>query len=558
MIKSLALRVLTVCLVLIVIPLLIHTLYMSRRDYHAQLGDLFLTLNALSREKAMLAGQMVRAVQNELNTIEILTDPRGQVQGSLNQKFKNIAEQDGFSSIFYLKSLGNGEFLCTQASSDKMIGQKNTLTQVAERAFVSENQFFNTKKDQNGILAIGISIQQWIYAIAPLKNPPYLYRFSLITPQGNIYSTGNADIPIDQVLLYGEADQLPLFQKEVRLLKDKRVGFKLPIVGTDLYIAVDAAATVKSNAWSSLSFLLLFILIVGGLGALLLIWRISKPLKSLNRVMDDVERGNLSARYREDKMGFEINILGAHFNRMIGGMLQHMRVSQELQIGHEIQRSLLPSEIPAISGLEIATGFLPAKEVAGDFYDLFEKGGKWFIVIADAVGKGIPACLYSLSLRSLLRALGSTSDDLAQIIQKANALFYKDVKESSAFVTAWIGLYDPQTKTLEFSNCGHHPILLKKSSGTILELTTEGTALGAIETPQISTASKQLEKGDLLVLYTDGVTEAHDEKNNLYGKDRLLKALETKDSPQALLNDITTFSHSAPQHDDIALLFIRI
>ena len=318
----------------------------------------------------------------------------------------------------------------------------------------------------------------------------------------------------------------------------------------------------------------LFILILGGAGTFWMTRRMARPLKALTQVMARVREGDLTARFQKDCMGFEINVLGNQFNQMLDAFVHHMESAKkeraakelfesELKIGYQIQKSLLPPQVPYFEGLDIAAGFLSAKEVAGDFYDLYELDGKLLIAIADAAGKGVSACLYSLCVRSLLRSFATASLDLAEIVKRTNALFCLDTKDSGVFVTAWVGLYDPLTAMLEYTSCGHCPPLLKKRDQTVVELKTAGTALGVIPFNYVETASVPFHQGDALLLYTDGIREAHNARGKLFGKTRLLELFKENTVQRAqalidtLLSEVAHFATGVPQHDDLTLLMIR-
>lgn len=331
----------------------------------------------------------------------------------------------------------------------------------------------------------------------------------------------------------------------------------------------------QEQAASHLPKLLFLIFILGGALTLLITRRMAKPLADLSETMDTVAGGDLEARYTKDPMGFEINVLGSHFNHMVDSLLRHRAtaekeriarevLSNELKIGQEIQKSLFPKSVPDFPGLEIAAGFIPAKEVAGDFYDLFKVGSKLMIVIADASGKGISACLYSLAVRSILRAEAASSDNLSEIIRRTNNLFCLDTDDSGTFVTAWIGLFDSSTYMLEYSSCGHPFAILKHKNGSIKELATAGTALGVVPFDKVETSLAQLSTHDQLLLYTDGIIDTHDPHKHLFGKKRLLELVSSGKDASAqkmidrLFAEIESFSSGARQHDDLTLLAFKI
>lgn len=378
--------------------------------------------------------------------------------------------------------------------------------------------------------------------------------------------------------------QRALIDGEGRVLagekSDSLFAVQLPLTGGDLSLFISIPEAKIEELHSSFYLyhflsLLFFAGIVGGSLVWILIWRVSRPLKLLCQTMSRVSEGAVHARYIPDSMGFEINALGKQFNDTMDLLLTRqeevarekgarMALAEEMRIGHDIQESLLPLKLPLCSGLDSAAGFLPARQVGGDFYDfMLLKTGKILIMVADTAGKGISACLYALGLRSSLRTLAEREASLSEIVLSANDLFLKDVKESGVFVTLWIGIYDPQEMRLEFCSQGHPPAYLLRE-GRCLPLWTAGIALGAQTFDAISTKTISLTKGERLFLYTDGIIEAHDSENRLFGKERL-QAFLVRSADLAsetlvtrLLAEVIQFSREAPQHDDIALLALHI
>ncbi len=296
-----------------------------------------------------------------------------------------------------------------------------------------------------------------------------------------------------------------------------------------------------------LLFFFLAVIFLGGAITSILVKRMAQPLRQLDEVIVEVEKGNLAARYSPDKLGFEINILGAHFNKAMDSIV-------ELNIGHEIQKSLFPKKLPTVPGIELGAGIHFAKEVGGDFYDLFTHGSKLHITIADTSGKGVGACLYSLGVRGMLRSFAS--DPLQEAIVSTNNLFCEDTGDTGSFVTAWIGCYDPHSHSLEYSSCGHpHALLFRDHKVT--ELSTPGIALGTVSFTSVNTAHLKLQRGDLVILFTDGVTEARDENGKMFGKLRLIDAIQQNKhlSAQTLVD--TILARISREDDDITLVALK-
>lgn len=322
------------------------------------------------------------------------------------------------------------------------------------------------------------------------------------------------------------------------------------------------------------------IVLVGGALTALFAWYCARPLQRLAAVMAAIQSGDLSQRYVIDPFGFEINELGLTFNGMLDALLEKKErveterikreiYAQELKIGRNVQRSLLPEKMPNYPNVEIAERYLPAKEVAGDFYDLFVRGDntekrELVLMIADASDKGVQACFYSLGVRSSARAFAREFDDPAVIMKSANRLFCDDSRDSGMFVTAALAIYDGQERLLRYFSCGHNPILVRRTTGEIVKLANLGIAMGFIKEMQGETRTLQLAPGDLICLYTDGVTEAMNEVDALFGEERLERFLKESgnesvdESARMLLEELKRFCGKKPQHDDITLLLVKV
>lgn len=326
---------------------------------------------------------------------------------------------------------------------------------------------------------------------------------------------------------------------------------------------------------SHIIFFIFLVVLVGGAATFFLTRRMARPLKQLQQVMARVGEGDLKSRFYPDKWGFEMNDVGADFNRTVEALLLSLeRTKQqelarklfenELKMGHEIQKSLFPTALPKIAHLDFAAQSLPSKEISGDFYDLFVcKNEKLLIALADVSGKGVSACLYALLFRSMLRAFSLKENHLHEIIYHANSLFTLDTADSGYFMTAWIGLYDPKTHQLEYGCMGHPPALLKRRDGAIVELGNGSGALGVRELRQLNIQTSSFMPGDLLLLYTDGVIEACNAREQPYGKERLLSHLmaNASENPQELAErvrkEVISLSKENLLQDDLTLLLIK-
>ncbi len=521
---SLARRAVVVSLCLLVLPLLLHSLFLYRADYEYNLKVVSSTLKLTAEAQKSL---LEERLQIQWKILDAVKEP----QEMQHLGIKKIALPPGAGNYFAIVGI----------DPDALAGMDPDTLIVGK------------KIDEASALMIATPLDRLFEMMTRFEEDVFPTSLSFIDEKGNA--------------LAGAKQETTLF-------------VQLPIQGANffLYLSVPEGAVEELNKsdyiYHFLS-LLFFIGVVGGIIVWMITRRIARPLNTLCKAMERVAEGAVHVRYTPDKMGFEINELGKQFNQTLDRLLHHQqaaererigreRLAEELKIGHEIQVSLLPTHLPELKGIDIAEGFLPAREVGGDFYDLFPlEHGAFLIAIADTAGKGISACLYSLGLRSMLRTLAATNNNLSEIVLRANDLFWRDAHPSGIFVTLWIGIYDPRARTLDYCSQGHPPALLIHQ-GKAKELWTAGIAMGAQAFDAVSVKRVLLPPDALLFLYTDGIIEAHDPDNQLFGAQRLREfllrssKLSAESLVERLLQEIALFSRGAPQHDDMTLLAIRM
>ena len=278
-------------------------------------------------------------------------------------------------------------------------------------------------------------------------------------------------------------------------------------------------------------------------------------------------------KMRRDMVGFIV--------RLYNVTAERQRAATELDVAKQIQMSAVPHDFDSFTerfALDIAGFMRPAREVGGDFYDVFEVGERGVaFVIGDVSGKGVPAALFMMRAQSLLRQYLLETEDLGTAFTLANRQLCER-NDAMLFVTAFACVVDTTTGEVRYANAGHNPPVLKQN-GRLSYLTCRpGLVLGAMDVVKYSERSFTCSPGDGLLLYTDGVSEAADEREQLYGEERLLQTLAALDAAaqtgaaaaggaprgssaqaavDALAASVDAFAGNAPQADDITMLAFR-
>jgi sigma-B regulation protein RsbU (phosphoserine phosphatase) len=242
------------------------------------------------------------------------------------------------------------------------------------------------------------------------------------------------------------------------------------------------------------------------------------------------------------------------------------RINREIEIAREVQQRLFPQKLPQIPGLDFAGMCRAALGVGGDYYDLIQlENGLLGIAIGDVSGKGISAALLMASLRASLRGITiDGSGDLAKMMQRINGLVYES-SASNRYATFFFATLDSVTRELRYVNAGHNaPLLVRGASVEVVRLEAGGTPVGLLPSASYEAQSVTLESGDLLLCYTDGISEAMTLSDQEWGEERMLEAVKMQPGASAseVLREVfraaDQFTGAAPQHDDMTLLIVRI
>ncbi len=460
-----------------------------------------------------------------------------------------------------------------------------------------------------GVVCIDILVENIIKEIIDIDFSPGSYAF-LVDPQGDIIASPymREDGSFDNVWspdcpAYEAASQIMSGVTGVTSTSDDIYYAYTPITTADWTLAIHApadavltpvediraditartdatAATINARiARTEILSLAVFALIIGGVVGLSggFSRRLTGPLLELRSDVEHISSGDLThqAAVRQND---EIGDLAVAFNGMAGSLNSYIRdltnvtaekerIGAELDIATHIQASMLPCIFPPFPDrkeFSIFASMAPAKEVGGDFYDFFMVDDTHLaVVMADVSGKGVPAALFMVIGKTLIKDHTTPGRDLGEVFMEVNRLLCESNSEEM-FITAFEGVLDLETGRFDFVNAGHEmPFICKKDGSYAPYKIRPGFVLAGMEGTRYRMGSMELEPGDKLFQYTDGVTEATNGSNELYGMERLEAVLNrnAEVSPDELLPavkaDIDRFVGEAPQFDDITMLCLE-
>lgn len=333
----------------------------------------------------------------------------------------------------------------------------------------------------------------------------------------------------------------------------------------------------RARTWITLS--LVIVTVIAFAGALTVAKRIVKPLDVMTQRVVSLGGENLQFMMEDIyRTGDEIEVLAESFATLSARTLEYVdkvrevtaekeRIGAELSLATDIQASMLPHIFPAFptrSEFDIYAGMEPAKEVGGDFYDYFLIDDDHLcILIADVSGKGIPAALFMMASKIILQSVANLGYSPAEILQKTNDTICSN-NEAEMFVTVWLGILELSTGKLTAANAGHeYPVICKANGQYEIYKDKHGFVIGGMDGVRYKEYKIMLDPGSRLFVYTDGVAEATNAENELFGMDRILEALNTDTgaSPMATMqnvrNAVSAFVKDAEQFDDLTMVCLE-
>ncbi len=339
--------------------------------------------------------------------------------------------------------------------------------------------------------------------------------------------------------------------------------------------ATEAERYVKLSMLMLLA-VLVIALIVALISSLVLSRRIVTPIQILTEKVRQIEGDNLDFHWGLETRD-ETQVLAHSFESLTERMKEHIkdiqvitaekeRIGTELALATKIQTAMLPSVFPAFpdrQDFDIYASMDPAREVGGDFYDFFLiDDDHLYMVIADVSGKGIPAALFMMISKVIMKNCAMTGHSAAEILRQTNQTFCSS-NQAEMFVTAWVGILEISTGKITAANAGHEYPALAQDGSFVLLKDKHGFVLGGMEEAEYTECEIQLKPGDRLFLYTDGLPEATDAEYNMFGTKRMLEILnvDPNAAPEQILKSISTavdeFVQDAEQFDDLTMLCIE-
>jgi sigma-B regulation protein RsbU (phosphoserine phosphatase) len=390
---------------------------------------------------------------------------------------------------------------------------------------------------------------------------------------------------IDKPFVFESSGEESSFGLQAKVLSGKSMGHRLWDVSVPVkakgsllelgrvHVGLDKATVERSVARSLMSLILASVgcLALGLVVAFPAVAYLTQPLKQLSQASGRVGEGDFGVQVPVQSKD-EIGELASNFNSMVEKLKlaearrkEAQRLESELELAHGIQKGLFPQKNPELSGLELAFYCEPAKELGGDYYDWYQVAGgaKLGFLVADVSGKGVPAALHMANLRNLFRFSTETLESPLEVLRQVNRLAFPDLR-AEAFVTLIYAVLDPATGLLRYVNAGHDPAFLSRSDGGMESFEATAFPVGVVDAgefeAQASEKSAQMRAGDLLFLYTDGVTEAADASQRQYGLPRIRKFLNGK-APASVLEsirlDLQEYRAGRAPHDDVTMMALK-
>ncbi len=253
--------------------------------------------------------------------------------------------------------------------------------------------------------------------------------------------------------------------------------------------------------------------------------------------------------------------------RLYKAETEKIKIERDLDVARKIQQTLLPKCIPSINGLDICGEMIPAMQVGGDYYDLIQaEDNKLFVAVGDVSGKGLSASLYMTKLQTMIQLACKNSTNLKEILSEVNKRLYESI-DRNWFITMTLALFDTQKRTVKFCRAGHMPVVIS-SNGNVESVKTSGMGLGLEKGEIFERTLEEIEleykSGQIFSFFSDGITEAMNENEELFGEERLMQILKGRSSQpslsimQTVWDQVKTFRGKAKPNDDMTMVIVKV
>ncbi len=379
-----------------------------------------------------------------------------------------------------------------------------------------------------------------------------------------------------KIFQYASADTNEIYDFVAEI--DAGLRGESPVIGeAHLWVLTEYIDSKASAEKLSIILLVIVLIIVSFIGTYFLIDRIVTPFHSLADWVRQVGQGTVDEDEIDIDASDELGEIAQAFNMMTSkfreaqvSVIEQQRLQKELQVAQEIQQMLLPSDFPQVKGYDLASFYEAAKEVGGDLFDFVEVDKDTIgICVADVAGKGVPGSLIMTMIRTALRLEARGNKNPADVLSRVNRFVTDDMRRGM-FVTMFYMVLDSRNRIIHYASAGHNPMILyRRSTKQTYFLNPSGFPVG-IQLPDINLFEQRIEQDsirlredDLLVLYTDGITEAMNPKRELYREERFLEAIrnysqyEVSDFINSVKDDIKAHTKNYPQNDDITFVAVK-
>jgi serine phosphatase RsbU (regulator of sigma subunit)/anti-sigma regulatory factor (Ser/Thr protein kinase)/tetratricopeptide (TPR) repeat protein len=423
--------------------------------------------------------------------------------------------------------------------------------------------------------------------ITALKNTEYsdiLFNAFVVDNTGGILASAKESQLLENFSLPANATEVQKDIYRYNLSTGERVlDITWPVIDSKnrplcrIHFHINNQQVTKDIAKARLNNMNLALLVwaVGAAGLFLLVYIVMNPFRRLSEWVKmlgqpgGAEEMDIDASTEVGEIAQAFSDITQKLRESQVNLAEQERLQKEMQVAQEIQQTLLPGEFPEIEGYEIASYYAAAKEVGGDYFDFVEVDKDTLgIVVADVSGKGVPGSLVMTMIRTALRTEARGLKDAAEVLSRVNDFVVNDMKKGM-FVTLFYVIIDSKRRRLNYASAGHNPMILyRANTNKTYYLNPRGFPIGlSLPDKELFKNSIQsdtigLAEGDILIMYTDGVTEAMNRKRLMFGEERFLTVIrdygirQAKAFTEELHNELLSFTEGNPQNDDITLVAI--